>query len=636
MADRRVTEADLRQPPTPPAAGDLVSRRRFLGLVGASAALAATAACEAPPADTIVPYTRKPDDVIPGVANHYASTYQEGLVAYGVLVKAREGRPIHIDGNDEHPVFQGKTSIRAQAEILDLYDPERLRAPLVAGKPATWDAADARIVPALKAAASGGKPVLLLTPAVISPTRQAVIADLRRVLPGLRHVAWEPALALADRTVASLYEPSVTPRYRVERATVIAAFDADFLGTMGNAVASIAGFAKNRRPAKPGDPMNRLYAIESGMSLTGSKADVRMPVRPSGAAPIAFAVANALHTRHGRALPAGLPAAVLAPFAIPAVAKRYGVDAAALTALVDDLAAAGPQSLVLAGPSLPVEAHAAVALLNTMLGAEGHTVDATFAVETPALATPAEMAQLTHDLASGTYAAAILWDVNPTYAMSDGRAFDAALEKVPLKIRLGLQADETAGRCDAVLPVNHWLESWNDFEPSLDLLSVQQPLIRPLYDTRQGDEILLRWAKALGGRVTTDYRAYLMMRWETKVYPKGTLASFQKFWVTAVHDGVLRRDRGAALTPDAPRGRGGRRRPAGCRRRGVHRCRTADGPRHPPLGRPLCQHRLAAGTAGTGDQGELGQLPGNVGGRREAAKSLGRRSRRRHGGFARP
>ncbi len=571
MAEPHVSEAELRTPPLPPAEGDLVSRRRFLGLVGASAALAATAACEAPPADTIVPYTRKPDDVIPGVANYYASTYQEGLIPYGVLVKAREGRPIHIDGNDEHPMFRGKTSIRTQAELLDLYDPERLRAPRIAGKPATWDAADARILPALRAAAAGGQPVLLLTPAVISPTRRAAIADLAKVVPGLRHVAWESGLPVADRAAASLYEPVVTPHYRLERASVIAAFDADFLGTMGNAVASIAGFAANRRPAKPGDAMNRLYAIESGMSLTGSKADVRIPLRPSGAAPIAFAVANALHGGHGRALPDGIAPSLLAPFTLAAVAQRYGVDRTALAALVADLAAAGKHSLVLAGPSLPIEAHAAVALLNTMLDAEGYTVDAAFAVDMPALATPADMAQLTRDLAAGTYAAAIIWDTNPSYAASDASAFDAALAKVPLKIRLGLHADETAGRCDVVLPVNHWLECWNDFEPSSDLLSLQQPLIRPLYDTRQGEEILLGWAKALGGRVITDYRAYLMMRWEQAVQPKGTLASFQKYWTSAVHDGVLRRNVAAraprrlrtSAVADAAKRAGGAAAPAG-------------------------------------------------------------------------
>jgi Fe-S-cluster-containing dehydrogenase component len=521
-----------------------ISRRRFISLMAASTALAATTACEKPPGDTIVPYTKKPKDVIPGVANYYASTYQEGLVPYGVLVKTREGRPIHIDGNDEHPLFAGKTSLRVQADILGLYDPQRLRAPRLADKPTNWARAQAQIVAVLQAARTAGQAVLLLTPAVISPTRRAVIADLEEALPELKHVAWEPSLGLSDRAAtAALYGEVRTPRLRVERARVIAAFDADLLGSMDTAVPAIAGFTRNRKLAKPGDPMNRLYALESHMSITGSKADVRIPVRPSGAAQLAFAVARALHVHRGLPYPAGLAADVLVPFDLAGVARRYGVERGLLSTLVDDLAGAGKRSLVVAGPSLPPEAHAAVALINTMLGAEGYTVDTAFSTDAPPLATPAEMAELTRQLGSGTYAAAIFWGTNPSYAIPDADGFNRALADVPLKVHLGLENDETARRCDAVLPVNHWLESWNDYEPSTDLLSVQQPLIRPLYDTRQGEAILLEWVKRLTGseQVETDYRTYLMARWHKEVYPKGTLASFEQYWVAAVHDGVVRR-----------------------------------------------------------------------------------------------
>ncbi len=323
---------------------------------------------------------------------------------------------------------------------------------------------------------------------------------------------------------------------------MIAAFEADFLGTMEGAVPAIAGFAQNRRPEKPGDAMSRLYALESRLSLTGSKADVRVPLRPSTAAAVAFSVAGVLHDHYGVALPAGLAPAVVAPFTIETVSELHGVDPALIAVLAGDLARAGNSGLVLAGPSLPVEAHAAAALLNTMGGAEGYTVDSAYAADPVSLATPAEMAQLTRDLASGKFAAAVFWEVNPSFAVAGAEAFSGALARVPLKIRLGLQDDETAAQSDVVLPVNHWLESWNDFEPSTDLLSLQQPLIRPLYETRQGDEILLGWAKALGNPVETDYRTYLMARWKRDVYPKGTPASFDQYWVAAVHDGMVRRE----------------------------------------------------------------------------------------------
>ncbi len=533
-------------------APESMSRRRFLSLMAASAA--ATSACASPDRDTIVPYTKKPSDVVPGVANHYASTYQEGLVAYGVLVKAREGRPIHIEGNDEHPIFAGKTSHRAQAEIMGLYDAERLREPRLGGAPASWEKAQAAVAAALEKAARERKPVLLLTPAVISPARRAAIAALGRVLPGLRHVAWEPALSATERAAAeALYGTPVAPRYRVERAKVLALFEADLLGSMDAAVPAVAGYARGRMPSRPGEPLSRLYAFESRLSLTGTKADARVPVRPSAAAPLAFAVARLLHERHGLALPAGLSAGDLAPFRADRVAKRWGADPAVLSALARDLARAGRESLAVAGPSLPEEAHAAAGLLNAMLGAEGYTLEAAHSVDPGPLASPAEMARLARELAEGKYAAAVFWETNPSYAVSDADGFGAALDKTPLKVCLGLREDETSRRCDAVLPVNHWLESWSDYEASTDLLALQQPLIQPLYDTKQGEEIILGWVKALGAPVETDPRAGLMARWRREVYPVGTLASFDEFWTAAVHDGVLRRD-AAARAPRRLRG----------------------------------------------------------------------------------
>ncbi len=537
-----------KDPDLPPDAGERangaesVSRRGFLSLVAASAAVAGGTAAAGTSDDTIVPYTKKPTEVIPGVANYYASTFQEGLVAYGVLVKAREGRPIHIDGNGEHPLFRGKTTARAQAEIVSLYHPERLREPRLRGQVVGWKEAEEHVLAVLREAAVDSKPVLLLTSASISPTRRAVIRDLTKVLPGLTHVAWEPALGLADRaTGTELYGEALTPRYRLDRAQVVAAFEADFLAAMGNPIDATAGFAENRRLAKPDDPMNRLYAFESGMSITGGKADVRVPLRPSGAAQVAFAIAQALHEKHGRALPEGLPPDVLARFRLADVARRFHVEPAILSSLTDDLARAAEASLVLAGPSLPREAHAAVALLNSMLGADGYAVETAHSADAVPLATPAEMVQHARELRAGKYAAAIFLEANPSYAIPDADGFNAALARVPLTVSLALFDDETARRCDVVLPLDHWLESWNDFEPSADVLGLQQPLIRPLYPTRQAEEILLGWAKKLPGslQVQTDYRKYLMERWQREVYPKGTPASFQQFWVAAVHDGVL-------------------------------------------------------------------------------------------------
>jgi Fe-S-cluster-containing dehydrogenase component/anaerobic selenocysteine-containing dehydrogenase len=538
-----------------PSEEDLPSRRRFLTSLAASAALAAGVACSRGGQDTIVPYTKKSAEVIPGIADYYASTCQEGRVAYSVLVKTREGRPIHIDGNDEHPHFQGKTSLRVVSDIMGLYSPDRLKGPLVDGAEATWEEADAKAVAALKEAAAGKGRALLLTGAVLSPTRRALIADLKKALPSLSHVQWEPALSGAvEEAALALFGAAIRPRHRFDLAKVILCLDADVLGAEGNAVEAIGGFSAARRPTKPDEPMNRLYAFEGRMSLTGSKADLRVPMRPAGMATLAFALARTLHDAHGVSLPEGLTPEALAPFDLAAVASAHGLEPSLLGHLAKDLAVAGSGALVVAGDALPPEAHTAAALLNVMLGAEGYTVEAAFAPDAPPLASASDMSNLVKEMASGAFTVCVTWEVNPAYALPDAEAWKSASKQIPHKIHLGLARDETSDGCQVVLPVHHWLESWNDFEPSTDLLSLQQPVVGALYDTRQGDEILLGWIGALGGGAPAAYRDYLMARWKSQVYSSAYPVAFENFWNAALHDGVLKRD----VPPRAPRAFNGR------------------------------------------------------------------------------
>ena len=254
-----------------------LSRKRFLALLGASAAFAA--GCSRKGRGLALPYNKKPG-LVPGVCERYASTFQEGLEAYSVVVKTREGRPIHIEGNDKHPSLRGKTSLRAIADVLRLYDPDRLTHPIVDRKAASWEQVQARIVPVLKASKPGRKPVLLLTNALLSPSRKALIAQLRKTLPGLVHAAWEPAAGESEAAaLKACFGEGRRPRLRLDRAKLAVCFEAELLG--GDRPQEIAGFAASRSPAGPGGPMNRLYAFEGAMSLTGANADHRCPWRPS-------------------------------------------------------------------------------------------------------------------------------------------------------------------------------------------------------------------------------------------------------------------------------------------------------------------------------------------------------------------
>ena len=543
MAERR---PPVKLPVLAPGGEDGVSRRRFLALFGASAALATGTGCK-PAKDraAIVPYTKKQEEIVPGVADYYASTFQEGEVAYSVLVKAREGRPIHVEGNDEHPLYKGKTSFRATADLLGLYDPDRLRGPLSNGRPCTWKEAVAELARGLKAAPDKG--IVLVTPAVLSPSRKALLARLGEVLPGLRHVQWEPAADHQGRQAEqALFGDIRLPRYAFDEAQVILALEADFLGTLGDTVSAIAGCASMRRPASFAGAMNRLYVLEGGMSLTGAKADVRLPIRPSALARIAFALLRAVHLKGGRPLPAGLELSALDAFAIERLPEAKAFSAQ-LDALVKDLCAAGDKALVLAGPAASADAHAACHILNHMLGAEGKTVLSDRSAIAPALASPDELKKLIDEMASGRIAAALFWDVNPAYDMgstdddADHGVWRAAMTRVPLRVRLGLLPDETAASCNLVLPVNHWLERWNDFETSREALTLQQPVVAPLYDTLAGEDILLRCLAELGHPLAKTYLDFLKQRWQDEVQPKPSPIAFARFWNACLHDGLFMR-----------------------------------------------------------------------------------------------
>lgn len=507
-------------PADPPATG--ISRRNFLGLVGATATLAATLACDKSGKSVVVPYTKRPQEVVPGVANFYASTFPEGPRSYAVLVKTREGRPIHITGNDEHPGLKGKTSPRALADVLRLYDPDRLRAPKREGRPATWEEARQ----ALRSAFQGPKPVLLLTGASDSPTRQALLAELKQAAPSLEHVAWEPALgdgALQGGQAA--FGVPVVVRPRLEQAKVILSLGSDFLN--GDDPEAIAAFTGPRRPAEPVKDMNRLWVLEGPLTLTGAKADQHFPVRPSQLAALAFALAQDLK------LP--LPAGARLP-GLPAAA-REALPAEAWTQLLADLKAAGPDAVVLAGEAMPAEVHVAAALLNAMLGSRHVDVR-----ETAPRATRAELEAIRKRLAEGAYGAVILWDSNPVYALP---GWDQALRGAPTRFWIGLLEDESAAACSWLLPEHHWLEAWGDHADG-SCLTLQQPTVGALYDTRQGEDLLLGVLRDLGRAQAEDFHAYLKARWERSVQPSGSLVPFERFWEACLHDGLLKLEKAPA------------------------------------------------------------------------------------------
>jgi len=506
-------------------------RRHFLGLLGATAALATVVGCDRRPRNLAVPYTKRPEAGIPGVAEYYASSHQEGRRSYSVLVKTREGRPIHITGNDEYPLAKG-TSPRSVAEILGLYDPDRLQGPKMDGQAASWESAEDRLHQALLAAGPSGKSVLLLTGAVLSPSRRAVIQELKARVPSLEHLAWEPTSGASDQASALAFGAPYKTIPRLQQARVILSIGADFLN--GEDPAAITAFTESRKPGEHPQAMNRLWVFEGPLSLTGSRADHRFPLPPSKACALVFSLARELHEKHGMPLPAGAQ--------LPAVSREsLGIPAATWKALLADLAGGGQQAVVLCGPELPLEVQVGVHLLNAILRTE--------ALEYQATESLATLEKAFKGMQEGQFATALFWGVNPAYAHPAAEAFQQALKQVPLRVWIGQREDETSDLCQILLPEHHWLEAWGDYHPEPGLLTLQQPVIRALYDTRQGEDILLDLARKLGAPGSGDYHAFLKNRWKKEVQPKGGLVPFERYFQAALHDGVVRFPEGKTSAP---------------------------------------------------------------------------------------
>lgn len=531
---------------------DGFARRDFLKLMGASIAMATTA-CVRRPVQHIIPYAQAPKEITPGEANYYASTWYDGNEGYGLLVKTLEGRPIKLEGNPLHPMNQGSLVSRAFAETLHLYDPDRLQGPRrnLPNKTrtnretvsTTWDELDAAVIEAL---GKGGVAVLSSTQP--SPSTQAVLSDFLKAYPG-RWVQYDSLQNDSVREAQRLsYGRPVLPRYRLDRAQMVVSIDADFLGTYLAPAEFMKQWAKVRQPGKD---MLRLVMFESNMSITGMNADDRIRIKPSQQIDVVYGLANEIAkvSKGAISIPGGAAQTVQS---FGDVAGRLGIPAALFTKVAEQLVANRGKSLVIAGglatqTEEAVQLQVAVNLLNSMLGNDGQTIDHDISTYQTLAGSARDLKQLIADMNSGKVKTLIIHSLNPVYTLPADSGFLEALRKVEFVVYTGNRNDETGKYANFIATSGSQLESWGDFELQTGVYSIQQPTIRPMYDTRSFEESLLAWASKASAaparvKAAATWYDYVRNTWKTDIQPRaqeGRGKSFDDFWLSVLQQGVV-------------------------------------------------------------------------------------------------
>lgn len=477
-------------------------RRDFLKFLGFSTVAATLAASCEMPVRKAIPYAIKPEEIIPGVPNYYASTFVDGGEYCAVVIKTRDGRPIKLEGNEKSSITQGSTSARVQAAVLNLYDKTRLRQPYADGKESTFEAIDRRIAETL----AGNKgTAYIVTSTIISPTTKDIISQFVAKYPNAKHIVYD-AMSYSGMLLANeaSYGKRALPSYHFDKAQTIVSLGADFLGTWLSPIEFSKQYSIGRRISAKNMNMSRHYHVESNHTISGAAADFRATCKPSETGAIAVALYNAVTTG-----------------AAPSLSSKN------LNTLIAKAAAdlKKGNGMVVSG-SNDVNVQIVVNAINNAIGANGTTVNWAITSNYKA-GIDADMEAMYAAMNAGQVGAVMFQDVNPVYDFHAGAKFGEALKKVPLTVSFADRMDETAQLCKYVVPDHHFLESWGDAEPKTGYYSLMQPGIAPLFKTRAFQDSLLVWAGIPG-----TYGDYWKQYWTSKL---GGQSNFD----LALQDGVI-------------------------------------------------------------------------------------------------
>jgi molybdopterin-containing oxidoreductase family iron-sulfur binding subunit len=504
------------------------SRRDFLKFVGFSVTAATLAACETPVMKSI-PYIIKPEEVTAGVANYYASAYYDGFDFAPILIKTREGRPIHIEGNKKCDMTQGGVNTRVNSSLLSLYDAARVRNPRIKGEDAKWSKVDK----AVKSSLGSAKKVRILSNSIISPSTLEAINVFSSKLGSeespvdFKHVTYDESSSSGIITANNnTFGKAVIPHYLFRKANIIVSFGADFLSTWLNSSQYATGYGMHRSPEE--GKMSRHYQFEANFSLTGTNADIRGAVKPNEIGLAVLDLYNAVAKITGNSSVKG---------------GKLSDDnnvASKIGSAAKDLVANKGKSLVVCG-SNDVATQELVNGINQMIGSYGKTIN----IDKPLnirQSNDVDFIELVKEMKSGSVDTLLIYGVNPVYSAPGSLDFAGALAKVKTSVSFSGVADETGSATTILAPDNHYFENWNDFIPVDGVAFIAQPVIRPLFlknktqqGTRQAQESILRFVK-----VKTSFYDFMRENWNTSILPlQKDYSTFDELWNNTVHDGFI-------------------------------------------------------------------------------------------------
>lgn len=502
------------------------SRRNLLKLMAASFGLAGLAACRRP-VEHILPHSKGIEGLIHGKPLHYATVATVGGAATGLMVETHEGRPTKVEGNAKHPASLGATSAHMQALVLSLYDPDRARGVKLKGARSSWDEFTAWATDEFSAAKQGdGSGLRILAEQSSSPSLQSVRAELSKKFPKAQWVEFDSVNFDNPRLGTALaFGQPLEAHYEYDKADVVLALDADFLGLDSQTVLPVKKFSAKRRVSDHNSEINRLYAAESNYTLTGAMADHRLRLRSSDIGALALALAKELNI--------GSELKVLS--------NATDASSRFVAAVAKDLAAHKGRSIVVAGPRQPKEVHALVALINQALGNTGETVIYTPPVVT-ATDTVAAVRQLTSDLNNGQVKTLVVLGGNPVYTLPADLKFKDAMKKAASTVVLVAEENETWAAAQWQLPEAHIFESWGDARALDGTVSIQQPMVAPLYYGKPALEV----AAIVAGLENTKAHDIVKSNWAAKWG-----ATAEKTWKQSLYNGFIEGTKYEPVRPTA-------------------------------------------------------------------------------------